>query len=304
MSQPITFSGSPMDRAALQRRDPSWVKGLLEDDSARFLPLWKLDPLVKLGEDRSLAWATRAMLEDAPDAPAPVLLGIHDGAPHFALDISSLEEPLQTLGFEGAATFEDLRAIAPQLRQGEPAIAAQARSITDWHARHGYCAVCSAKTVPEEGGGHRRCPDCAAQHFPRTDPVAIAAIGRGERCLLGRGPGWPPTMFSALAGFLEPGETIEEAVRREVAEESSVRVGEVRYVLSQPWPFPSSLMIGCIGEAESEDIEVDHAELEDARWFSLEEIRNALDGKPGPLFVPPPFAVAHYIIKACAASFS
>jgi NAD+ diphosphatase len=302
MSQPITFSGSPIDRAALQRRDPSWVKGLLEDESARFLPLFKLDPLVKLGEQRALAWATRALLEDLPKAPSPSLLGIRDGVAHFAVDISTVEDPLQSLGFEGAASFEDLRGIAPALPEGEASIAAHARSLTDWHARHLHCAVCGANTVAEEGGGNRRCPECAAQHFPRTDPVAIAAIGLGDRCLLGRGPGWPATMFSALAGFVEPGETIEEAVRREVIEESSVVVGEVRYVVSQPWPFPSSLMIGCIGEAETDAIELDRAELEDARWFSLEEIRNALDGKPGPLFVPPPFAVAHHLIKAWAAS--
>jgi NAD+ diphosphatase len=148
------------------------------------------------------------------------------------------------------------------------------------------------------GGIQRRCPDCAAEHFPRTDPVAIAAVVRGDRCLLGRGPGWPDTMYSALAGFVEPGETIEEAVRREVCEESGVVVGAVRYVKSQPWPFPSSLMIGCIAQAETEELTIDRTELVDARWFSLDEIRAALAGKPGPLFVPPPFAIANHLIRA------
>jgi len=300
MSRPITFSGSPLDRAAVQRRDPSWLKGLLEDESTRFLPVWKLDPLVKTGDERSLAWATRALLESLAELPPPSLLGLRDGVAHFAVDVSSVDNPVEALGIEGAASFEDLRAIAPALPQGEDAIGAHARALTDWHARHQSCAVCGGKTASEEAGAHRRCIECSAQHFPRTDPVAIAAIGRGDRCLLGRGPGWPGTMFSALAGFLEPGETIEEAVRREVSEESGVIVGEVRYVVSQPWPFPSSLMIGCIGEAESEELQVDRAELEEARWFTLDEIRAALEGKPGPLSVPPPFAVAHHLIKEWA----
>ena len=302
MSRPITFSRSPIDRAAVRRRDPSWLKGLVEEESTRFLPLWKLDPLVKLGDERSLAWATGALLENLQGLPTPTFLGLRDGVAHFAVDVSSVEDPVAALGIEGAAAFEDLRAIAGSLPAGDDAIGAQARSLVDWHVRHQNCAVCGGKTVSEEGGAHRRCPDCAAQHFPRTDPVAIAAIGRGDQCLLGRGPGWPGTMFSALAGFIEPGETIEEAVRREVQEESSVVVGEVRYVVSQPWPFPSSLMIGCIGEAETEAIEIDHAEIEEARWFSLDEIRNALAGKPGPLSVPPPFAVAHHLIREWAAS--
>lgn len=298
MSSPITFSGSPMDRAAIQRRDHRWIEALLEDEASRFLPLHKLNPLVKQGEQRSLAWARRELLADAPDAPPPTLLGIRDGVAHFAVDITSVDEPEQTLGFEGVASFEDLRAISPQLLEGEPAIAAQARSLVDWHSRHMFCPACSAKTAVEEGGAHRRCLECAAQHFPRTDPVGIAVIGRGDRCLLGRGIGWPAKMFSALAGFVEPGETLEEAVRREVLEESGIVVGDVRYVKSQPWPFPSSLMIGCLGEAENEDIKVDLIELEEVMWFSLEEIRAAIEGKPGRLFIPPPFAVAHHLIRA------
>ncbi len=178
------------------------------------------------------------------------------------------------------------------------AIVAHARSITDWHSRHRHCAVCGGDTVTALAGAHRRCLDCSAEHFPRTDPVAIAAVARGERCLLGRGPSWPESMYSALAGFVEPGETIEEAVRREVREESGVVVGDARYVKSQPWPLPSSLMMGCIAEAMSEEITIDYTELADARWFSLDEIRAALDGHPGPLFVPPPFAIANHLMRA------
>jgi NAD+ diphosphatase len=179
-------------------------------------------------------------------------------------------------------------------------VAAHARSITDWHARHQFCAACGSKTVYTAGGSHRRCIDCSTEHFPRTDPVAIAVVGRGDRCLLGRGPGWPATMYSALAGFVEPGETLEEAVRREVQEESGIIVGAVRYVKSQPWPFPSSLMIGCVADAESEEVTIDHAELEDVRWFSLDEVLRALAGEDGDLFIPPPFAVAHHLVRAWA----
>jgi NAD+ diphosphatase len=298
MPDPIAFSGSPLDRAATKRRDAAWVERQLADPAARFLPLWNLDPLVKLGDERSLAWARRELFDDIGPAPLPLLLGIDEGVAHFAVDVSSLAEPLSSLGLEDVASFEDLRGLAAKITPAERSIAAHARSLTDWHVRHRHCAACGNDTVVVLGGAHRRCPDCAAEHFPRTDPVAIAAVGRGDRCLLGRGHGWPDTMYSALAGFVEPGEAIEETVRREVLEESGVVVGEVRFVKSQPWPFPSSLMMGFVAEAETEELTIDRSELEDARWFSLAEVRGALDGQPGPLFVPPPFAIAHHLIRA------
>jgi NAD+ diphosphatase len=253
---------------------------------------------VKVGPEPRLAWATNALLEGLDAAPPTVLLGMGDGVSHFAVDVSAVGDPEERFGLKGVAAFEDLRAVAGRLGPGEAAIAAQARSLVDWHARHPFCAVCGGKTVAEMAGAHRRCIECAAEHFPRTDPVAIAVVARGDRCLLGRSPGWPATMFSALAGFVEPGETLEEAVRREVHEESRVRVGAVRYVTSQPWPFPSSLMIGCIAEATSEAIEIDPAELEEARWFHRDELRAALAGESPRITVPPPFAVAHHLIRA------
>jgi NAD+ diphosphatase len=255
---------------------------------------------VKLGENHSLAWARRELFDDVEPAPRPVLLGLDGGVAHFAVDVSAVSDPEATLGVEDVARFEEVRGIAPQLAPAEASIAAHARSLVDWHARHGFCAACGSSTLAVMGGAHRRCPECSAEHFPRTDPVAIAVVGCGDRCLLGRGPRWPDTMFSALAGFVEPGETIEEAVRREVREESGVVVGRVRYVKSQPWPFPSSLMIGCVAEATSETLAVDHTELAEARWFGLDEIRAALEGRPGPLAIPPPFAVANHLIRAWA----
>jgi len=297
MGRPIPFTGSPLDRVSVERRDPRFLDALLADEATRFLPLHQLAPLVKLGPERSLAWATHALFEGV-EAPPPVLLGMDAGVPHFAVDVSAVADPEAAFGVADVAAFEDLRAMAGQLAPGDTAIAAQARSLVDWHARHGFCAVCGGQTVPEIGGAHRRCIACAAEHFPRTDPVAIAVVVRGDCCLLGRSPGWPATMFSALAGFVEPGETLEEAVRREVHEESGVRVGEVRYRISQPWPFPSSLMIGCIAEGTSEAIVVDPAEVEEARWFSRDVLREALAGRASEVTLPPPFAVAHHLVRA------
>jgi NAD+ diphosphatase len=300
MNDPITFAGSPLDRSTVERRDPAWLEQHLADPGTRYLPLWKLDPLVKLGDPRCLAWARREIFEGGP--PEPLLLGLADGVAHFAVNVSALSDPIETLGVDEVARFEELRGIAADLTPAELSIVAHARSLTDWHNRYRHCASCGGETFPLLGGAHRRCPDCAAEHFPRTDPVAISVVARGDRCLLGRGHGWPDTMYSALAGFVEPGETFEEAARREIREESGVVVGAVRYVKSQPWPFPSSLMIGCIAEAETETITLDTTELADARWFSLAEIRAALAGEKAPLFVPPPMAIAHHLIRAWAES--
>lgn len=300
MAEPIPFTGNPLDRICVERRDRSRLRRLRADPEARFLPLFKLDPLVKLAEGRSLAWATQALLEGLAPETETVLLGLSGEVAHFAVDVSFVEDPEEAFGLAGVARFEDLRTVAGHLAPGDAAVAAQARSLVDWHARHGFCAACGARTVAEMAGAHRRCIACGAEHFPRTDPVAIAVVARGDRCLLGRNPGWPPGMFSALAGFVEPGETLEEAVRREVQEESHVRVGDVRYLRSQPWPFPSSLMIGCIATAESEEIRIDPAELEEARWFTREQVCAALSGSGNPLTLPPPFAVAHHLIRAWA----
>jgi NAD+ diphosphatase len=302
MTKPIAFSGSPLNRCAIERRDPVWVEARRAETTARYLPFYKLEPLVKQEDGAALAWARWELFEDLDPKPEAMLLGVDEGVAHFAVDVTPLEAPLKTLGLTGVADFEDLRKFAGDLTSGEVAIFAHARSLLDWHARHQHCPACSGDTTSVLAGAHRRCIECSAEHFPRTDPVAIAVVAMGDRCLLGRGPGWPETMYSALAGFVETGETIEEAVRREILEESGIEVGAVRYVKSQPWPFPSSLMIGCIAEAESEEITIDPVELVDVRWFSLEEVRAAIDGKPGDLFVPPPFAIANHLLRAWAES--
>jgi len=302
MSEAIAFSGNPLDRSSMERRDPAWLAKQLADGSSRFLPVWRLSPLVKSGSARALAWARSEVRESVSDSVEPILLGVEGGVAHFALDVSGLEEPENALGVRGVAKFEEVRGLAAQLSAEEAAISAHARSLVDWHARHRFCSTCGESTSMEAGGNMRVCDACSAEHFPRTDPVAIAVPMRDERCLLGRGNGWPPRMFSALAGFIEPGETIEEAIRREVAEETGVKLGAVRYVKSQPWPFVSSLMIGCLAKAESEEIVVDREELQEARWFSRPAVQAALAGRSEELIVPPPVAIAHHLIRSWAES--
>ncbi|MEE2703838.1 MAG: NAD(+) diphosphatase [Myxococcota bacterium] len=298
----IVFSGGKLDRSALLRRDPVWLAQALDAPSSKFLPLWKLQVLVKSGNAPSLAWARSGIRDSVrPESPL-VLLGVADEAAHFAIDVSELEDAGEELGLGDAAHFTDLRAIASQLPTADAAAAAQARSLIDWHQRHRYCAACGGPSASGDGGYQRRCEqgDCAAEQFPRTDPVVIMLVTHGERCQLGRQSGWPPGMFSALAGFVEPGETLEESVRREVGEEAGIEVASVRYRFSQPWPFPSSLMLGCVAEAASEKISVDLQELEAAQWFPRDAVTQALRSPPGPdgLWLPPPMAIAHQLVRA------
>jgi NAD+ diphosphatase len=292
----LVFGGSPLDREARRRRDPAWLAARLADEDSRFLPLWRLQPLVKTGASRALGFARREFFAELDPAPEPLLLGCRDGVAHFAVDVSA--GSIESFGIGDVARFEDLRGVAPLLPVEEAAISAQARSLVDWHLRHRFCAACGEPTRSVQGGAHRVCPDCQAEHFPRTDPVAIAIVVRGSRCLLGRQRVWPAGMYSALAGFVEVGETLEEALRREVREEAGVVVGEVRYWRSQPWPFPSSLMLGCIADAESDAIEIDRAEIEDARWFTREAIADALAGGTGEPKLPPPMSIAHRLLRA------
>jgi len=296
MPQPIAFSGNPLDRDERHRRDAAFLAKSLQDDATRVLPFWKLAPLVRDGAEKRLAWATPAIL-DGHAGPDPVFLGIGDGRAHFAVDLSAHADPLVEFGWAGAASFPDLRATVGLLPPSEGGIAAQARHIVDWHARHGFCPGCGERTRPKDGGWSRTCTACGAEHFPRTDPVVIMLVTDGDRCLLGRQKGWPVPMFSALAGFVEAGETIEEAVRREVREEAGVEVRAIRYVASQPWPFPASLMIGCEAEAASREIAIDANELEAADWFTRDEVRAAFAAPTGRLGVPPPLAIAHHLLR-------
>ena len=293
------FSGNPLDRASELRTDPKWLDERLEDPASRFLVLNDLQALVKIGSSGGLAWATSGVRELEREATGPVLLGLRDGVAHFAVDVSDAEKPLAALGVEGAAEFGDVRALAARLPGEEASIVAQARALLDWHANHAFCSSCGERTRPVQGGAVRLCIDCQIEHFPRVNPVVIMVVTRGDECLLGRQRGWPDGMFSALAGFIEIGETIEEAVRRETLEEAGIVVAAVHYQASQPWPFPSSLMIGCTAEATNAEIVVDHKELQDAQWFSSEQVRQTIHS-PGSVegfFVPPAMSIAHFLLR-------
>ncbi len=297
IQDPITFTGGPLDRVSNSRRDQGWLAERLADPTSRFMPMWGLRALIDLNAGPGIAWRPAADMAPFLEAGATrILLGEQDGVCHFAVDVSAIEKP-KAEPYSGWGKFIDVRSIAGQLPAGHAAILAQARSMIDWHDRHGFCANCGAPTEIADAGYQRACPSCKAQHFPRTDPVVIMLVEHGDDCLLGRQPRFPKEVFSALAGFMEPGESIEEAVRREIMEEASVPVKRVRYIASQHWPFPSSLMIGCIGEATGREIVVDKVELEEARWFSREEIRAMVDASltQEGFRMPPPLSLAHQL---------
>lgn len=282
----MAFVGSPLDRADDIRNDPDRLVGLM-DWRARLLKLDGLAPVCT--PDGTLEWGT---LADAAPGDDLVFLGMLDGKACFAA--------VPAEGAEGPAYAQPQiwRAMS-ELEPGELATYGGARSLVDWHARHRFCARCGQPTTLTKGGWQRNCGACNAQHFPRTDPVTIMAVECKGKLLLGRQPRFPPKMFSALAGFVEPGESIEEAVAREIFEEAGVRVRDVRYIASQPWPFPSQLMIGCFAEADDDALTIDYNELEEARWFTREELQAARDaGADGSdkLVFPRPFAIAHHLV--------
>ena len=302
MEEVYTFAGNPLDRVAPRRTDAEWIRSLLDDPTTRVLPLHELKPLVRNGSATALDWQPVARWRRLIDDGATlVLLGIGDGRAHFALDAGPAEDPPA----DGAETI-DVRTLAASIAGGEAAILAEARALIDWHARHRFCAQCGTASELASGGWVRRCPNCRAQHYPRVDPVVIMLAVNGERCLLGRNRRRVGTRYSCLAGFVEPGETLEEAVRREVFEESGIRVGRVRYLASQPWPFPSALMVGMLAEALSEAITVDPEELAEACWFERDEVcqmvaRSQSDHPiPGVATLPPPLAIGHQIARRWA----
>jgi NAD+ diphosphatase len=268
MKEPNFYAAGGIDRAGHRRKDRDWLAQRLADPSSRFVPVWRSQNLVVAGEDGGPRAALLTREEIAVEGES-VLLGLVAEAAYFALDLSALEAPLEALRITGPVEFTDLRRVGPLLARPEGALLAYARGIAHWHGRHRFCGVCGSATASEEGGHVRRCTNrsCNTLHFPRTDPAVIMLVHDGERCLLGRQRAWPAGMHSTLAGFVEPGESLEEAVAREVFEETGIRVDEVSYHSSQPWPFPSSIMLGFHARARDRDIRVDLSELQDARWF-------------------------------------
>lgn len=296
---PNIFAGGPLDRKSELRRDTAWIEQRLRDSDSRFVPVWRT---------RSLINGRRGVFLDGdqvapllPQADPIVFLGEWQTRAWFALELSRLPperftEPLR------AGEFKDLRFASMGLDRDEAAVLAYARALLYWHRRHHYCGRCGAPTVSREAGHARDCSNtgCAKRHFPRTDPsiiVLVTAQHEGKpHCLMGRQASWPPNVYSTLAGFVEPGESLEDAVAREVYEESGVRVEAVHYHSSQPWPFPGALMLGFHADAAYQPVRVDGEELEDARWFAYDEIRDALQARS--LFVPPPVSIAYRLVEA------
>ena len=292
----LGYAHSRIERAAERRRDTTAFE---HDPQARAYAIGGemivltnaaagLDPLFPLANARRLEGTAET-----------VFLGVMDGAPRFAI---ALDAPtIAALQTRDEFTVIDLRSIAVRglLDADHLPPLAEGKALLNWHARHRFCPNCGAPTQPVEGGWRRDCPACSAQHFPRTDPVAIMLAVDGERCVLGRSHRFQPGMWSCLAGYVEPGEAIEDAVRRETREEAGILCGRVAYFASQPWPFPTSLMVGCHAEALSREIVIDRAELDDARWFKREEVALMLARQhPDGFTAPQPVAIAYHIIRA------
>jgi NAD+ diphosphatase len=277
----LAFVSSPLDRNANNRANADFIEMRRNDSTTHVVQL--AGDNVRMENDRLFT------ANDGPKTDAIYLGEDPKGRSWFAREIEPSESliPMRSLMIEGGLTQERL------------SILAQARSILHWHSSHGFCAKCGAQSLMADAGYKRVCPSCKAEHFPRTDPVVIMAVRHGDQILLGRQASWPPNMFSALAGFMEPGETIEQAVAREVLEEAGIAVGAVSYVTTQPWPFPSSLMIGMIAEATTTEIKLDPAELEDARWFARADLEMMLAGThPEGLYASRPQAIAHAVVTA------
>ncbi len=299
----LGFTDSVLDRAAELRHDPAGMAAMAADPRARtFLIAGELVCLHK-GEpfnDPAFTFAQAAALVSGPDRlHEQVFLGRNGEAPLFAVAIDP--ETAKRLRDQSALLVTDLRSLATGSlveREHLPSLA-EAKSLLGWHMRHRFCSNCGAPTRPAQAGWRRDCAACGAEHFPRTDPVVIMLAINGEQCLLGRQARFARGMWSCLAGFVEPGETIEDAVRRETLEEVGIDCGRVSYFASQPWPFPMSLMIGCHAEALTTELKVDHSELEDARWFARDEVAAMmLRRHPDGLTATHPFAIAHHIIRA------
>ncbi len=269
------FAGGTLDRLGHLRADEAWLAARLTDPGSRFLATWRGMYLVA-GDD-----APRPVLL-APEDVAPlageitVLLGSDGDTMHFAVELGAEGDDPAAGPLAGRGEFRELRGVAGLMPAHDASLLAYARGLLYWHTRHRFCGVCGSPTEIRQAGHMRRCTDaaCATDHFPRTDPAVIMVVGDGDRCLLGRQKSWPEGLYSSLAGFVEPGESLEEAVAREVLEESGIVVRNVRYHSSQPWPFPGSVMLGFFAEAATTDISVRYDELEDARWFHRRELEN------------------------------
>ena len=297
-----TYAGNPLDRRSDLRLDADWLAARRGDAATRFMALWNGQPLLldRDGGQELVQLESEAALKLAGGEENVLFMGLDGETAVFAIDLAGDADP--TSGpLEGRGKFTDLRFAGGQMSPEDAGTAATAKALFEWKRRHKFCSACGQPSEPAEAGWKRVCPACKVEHFPRTDPVTIMLPTFEGQCLLGRQRVWPKGRFSTLAGFMEPGESIEAACAREVKEEAGLSVQAVRYHSSQPWPFPTNLMIGLIAEVSDQDATPDQTELEEVRWFSREEMRGLLKGEIEGLGVPPPFAIAHQLMKAWAA---
>ncbi len=287
MEKPHVMAAGGFGRAGERRKDEAWVAERLRDPRTRFAPVWEHRNLFVAGEPRA-AWLTPREAEPLLEAAGyAILLGVQeDSTPWFAVPVA--EETALAAG-----EWDDLRQHGLLMTPLEAGLLAFARGMNHWHARHRFCGVCGGATEVREAGHLRACTVCGTHHFPRTDPAVIMRVQHGERCLLGRQHAWQPGVYSVLAGFVEPGESLEDAVAREVMEESGIAVGGVRYHSSQPWPFPASLMIGFTAEALTEEIRLED-EMEEVRWFTRDDVRRGI--ADGTFRFPSTFSISHRLV--------
>ena len=277
MEDPNVFAGAFVDRNGERRKDPDWLAEALSSDETRFVPVWG-DRCLVGGEPPAAVLLDRRAMRPFVTDDNIIFLGLFRDQPAFAVRIGrDAEAPFADLG-----AFKDLRFLGTVLPADEANLVAHARALSIWHDKTLYCGKCGSVSQPEAGGNSRRCcnPECRQEIFPRTDPAIIVLVASGDRCVLGRQAGWPEGRYSTIAGFVEPGESLEDAVRREVYEETNIRVGGVHYHSSQPWPFPSALMLGFVAEATSEEIRLNDGELEEAHWFTRDELKSGDVGLP------------------------
>jgi NAD+ diphosphatase len=296
LGQPA-FVTNILDRAAHLRGNDEKLLALESHPNSRAYVVHRDSLVVKREGEGSRALLSIDEAHKFGANPGTIFLGLRDGAAVFGMGIAAAA--VEKLMTRDDVAVTELRGMAMQgvVPPEQLSAIAMAKSMVSWHQRHGFCANCGTRTAMKEGGWKRDCPNCKAEHFPRTDPVVIMLVTSGDKCLLGRQKQFPPGMYSCLAGFVEAAETIEDAVRREILEESGIRCTDVNYYMTQPWPYPSSLMIGCTARATSEDIVVDRTELEDARWFDRDEARLMITRKhPDGLAGPHPFAIAHHLV--------
>lgn len=289
MENQNTFAGAYVERHAHLRDDAEWLAKTMRSRDARFVPVWGQWGLVT-EEPAGAVLLDRESVEPYLDSDACIFLGLFRGHPAFAVHIDrAVAEP-----FTDRGRFHDLRYLGSILPADDANLIAHARALVIWHERQRFCGQCGAPTRPEHGGNTRLCsnPECGLRLFPRVDPAIIVLVHDRDRCLLGRQPTWPEGRYSTIAGFVEPGESLEDAVAREVMEETNIRIGDVRYHSSQPWPFPSALMLGFTADARSADIRLNDEELEDAGWFSLKELAS---GYPK---LPPRLSISRHLIDS------